>query len=33
MSSSRPSNETGPIRMTLSSRFENIEMAQHLCGK
>ena len=33
MSSSRPSNEAGPIRMTLSSRFENIEMAQHLCGK
>jgi serine/threonine-protein kinase RsbW len=27
------SNETGPIRMSLSSRFENIEMAQHLCGK
>lgn len=33
MSSSRQSNQTGPIRMTLSSRFENIEMAQHLCGK
>jgi serine/threonine-protein kinase RsbW len=27
------SNEAGPIRMSLSSRFENIEMAQHLCGK
>jgi serine/threonine-protein kinase RsbW len=27
------SSETGPIRMSLSSRFENIEMAQHLCGK
>ncbi len=27
------SRETGPIRMSLSSRFENIEMAQHLCGK
>jgi serine/threonine-protein kinase RsbW len=26
-------DETGPIRMSLSSRFENIEMAQHLCGK
>jgi serine/threonine-protein kinase RsbW len=25
--------ESGPIRMSLSSRFENIEMAQHLCGK
>ncbi|MGH9400412.1 MAG: ATP-binding protein [Thermoanaerobaculia bacterium] len=25
--------EPGPIRMSLSSRFENIEMAQHLCGK
>jgi serine/threonine-protein kinase RsbW len=33
MSSPRSSNETGPIRMSLSSRFENIEMAQHLCGK
>lgn len=33
MSSSRPSPEAGPIRMSLSSRFENIEMAQHLCGK
>ena len=33
MSASRPTSETGPIRMTLSSRFENIEMAQHLCGK
>ena len=27
------SSETGPVRMSLSSRFENIEMAQHLCGK
>lgn len=26
-------NDTGPIRMSLSSRFENIELAQHLCGK
>ena len=25
--------EAGPIRMSLSSRFENIEMVQHLCGK
>jgi serine/threonine-protein kinase RsbW len=33
MSSPRASSETGPIRMSLSSRFENIEMAQHLCGK
>jgi serine/threonine-protein kinase RsbW len=33
MSSPRTSSETGPIRMSLSSRFENIEMAQHLCGK
>ncbi len=33
MTSPRPSSETGPIRMSLSSRFENIEMAQHLCGK
>ena len=29
----RPSAKTGPIRMSLSSRFENIEMAQHLCGR
>ena len=28
-----PPTESGPIRMSLSSRFENIEMAQHLCGK
>jgi len=33
MSAPRPSAEAGPIRMSLSSRFENIEMAQHLCGK
>ena len=33
MSALRPSEKTGPIRMSLSSRFENIEMAQHLCGK
>jgi serine/threonine-protein kinase RsbW len=33
MSSPRAGSETGPIRMSLSSRFENIEMAQHLCGK
>jgi serine/threonine-protein kinase RsbW len=33
ISSPRASNKTGPIRMSLSSRFENIEMAQHLCGK
>ena len=33
MSSPRASGEHGPIRMSLSSRFENIEMAQHLCAK
>ncbi len=33
MSSPRASGEHGPVRMSLSSRFENIEMAQHLCGK
>jgi serine/threonine-protein kinase RsbW len=33
MSALRPSEKTGPIRMSLTSRFENIEMAQHLCGK
>ena len=33
MSLPSASHETGPIRMSLSSRFENIEMAQHLCGK
>ena len=33
MNASRPSLEAGPVRMSLSSRFENIEMAQHLCGK
>src|ERR1700737_3821429 len=33
MTSPITSSETGPIRMSLSSRFENIEMAQHLCGK
>ena len=33
MSSPTSPDETGPIRMSLSSRFENIEMAQHLCGK
>jgi serine/threonine-protein kinase RsbW len=33
MSAVRPSNKPGPIRMSLSSRFENIEMAQHLCAK
>jgi serine/threonine-protein kinase RsbW len=33
MSVSPPTTESGPIRMSLSSRFENIEMAQHLCGK
>ena len=33
MSVSSLTTESGPIRMSLSSRFENIEMAQHLCGK
>ena len=33
ISSPRTSDKTGPIRMSLSSRFENIEMAQHLCAK
>src|SRR6266540_1513631 len=33
MSALRPSSRAGPIRMSLSSRFENIEMAQHLCSK
>src|SRR5437660_265014 len=33
INSPNASSETGPIRMSLSSRFENIEMAQHLCGK
>ena len=33
MSLPSATSETGPIRMSLSSRFENIEMAQHLCGK
>ncbi len=31
--SSPQTRETGPIRMSLSSRFENIEMVQHLCTK
>ena len=33
MSAVRPSRKAGPIRMSLSSRFENIEMVQHLCTK
>jgi serine/threonine-protein kinase RsbW len=33
MTSRNPSAEPGPVRLSLSSRFENIEMAQHLCGK
>lgn len=33
MSSPRPSEKAGPIRLSLSSRFENIEMTQHLCSK
>ena len=33
MSAVSPSSKPGPIRMSLSSRFENIEMAQHLCSQ
>ncbi len=33
MTSPKSSAEPGPVRLSLSSRFENIEMAQHLCGK
>jgi len=33
MTTTSSSNDAGPIRMSLSSRFENIELAQHLCGK
>ncbi|MEP6470825.1 MAG: ATP-binding protein [Acidobacteriota bacterium] len=33
MTKTPPSQDAGPIRMSLSSRFENIELAQHLCGK
>ena len=33
MTKPRPSADPGPVRLSLSSRFENIEMAQHLCGK
>jgi serine/threonine-protein kinase RsbW len=33
MTKAPPSQDAGPIRMSLSSRFENIELAQHLCGK
>ena len=33
MTKTNPSQDAGPIRMSLSSRFENIELAQHLCGK
>jgi serine/threonine-protein kinase RsbW len=33
MTARNPSAEPGPVRLSLSSRFENIEMAQHLCGK
>jgi len=33
MSTTPPPNDAGPIRLSISSRFENIELAQHLCGK
>lgn len=32
MNAPKASAKTGPIRMSLSSRFENIEMVQHLCS-
>jgi serine/threonine-protein kinase RsbW len=32
MTKTPPESDAGPIRMSLSSRFENIELAQHLCG-
>jgi len=33
MNAPQPSAKAGPIRMSLSSRFENIEMVQHLCSR
>ena len=33
MTKTPTTSDAGPIRMSLSSRFENIELAQHLCGK
>jgi serine/threonine-protein kinase RsbW len=33
MTAARTPQDPGPVRLSLSSRFENIEMAQHLCGK
>jgi serine/threonine-protein kinase RsbW len=33
MSKRSSTDDAGPIRMSISSRFENIELAQHLCGK
>jgi serine/threonine-protein kinase RsbW len=33
MSALKPSSKPGPVRLSLSSRFENIEMAQHLCSR
>ncbi len=33
MNAPRPTAKAGPIRMSLSSRFENIEMVQHLCSR
>ena len=33
MTTTPSSDDAGPIRMSISSRFENIELAQHLCGK
>jgi len=33
MNAPRPTAKPGPIRMSLSSRFENIEMVQHLCSR
>jgi serine/threonine-protein kinase RsbW len=33
MTTRSSTDDAGPIRMSISSRFENIELAQHLCGK
>lgn len=33
MNAPQPTAKAGPIRMSLSSRFENIEMVQHLCSR
>src|SRR5437867_6691187 len=33
MSTTPPSNDAGPYWVSIASRFERIELAQHLCGK